>query len=192
MMYARRLFTILALLPCACFALRAHADTTIGSGTFSADDSTFVYNFSPSTSQTYTFATTSFAGGGFIPVLTLFKASGGNPIAFAETDNSDVSLTEALGAGSYVLYLTEDPNVFTSDLATGPLFAGSPTITGDTCGVSGGKFLNVFTAPCTQRTGNYAVTLAISPTATPEPATWLLVLPPLGYLCFSLRRRRIV
>lgn len=173
---------------CSLMVPRAQADPLNASGNFAADNSTFSTSFTTATTQTYTFTTTSFASGGFVPVLTLFNATGGVPIAFAETDNSDVSLTEVLGPGDYLLYLTEDPNVFTTTLADGPLFAGSPTITGDTCSVSGGTFLNVFDG-CSQRTSAYALT-STSVAATPEPATWLLMLPPAALLLLSRRRRQ--
>jgi hypothetical protein len=169
------------------FANRASATPVTYAGTFASDDSTFVLPFSTTSSENFTFATTSFAAGGFVPVLTLFNASGGVPITFAETDTSDVSITQTLGPGDYLLYLTEDPNVFTTTLAAGPLFAGQPNVTGSFCG-GGGPFLDVFDG-CTQQTGNYSVTEnATAVAATPEPASWLLLLPPV-VIAFVMRRR---
>ena len=187
MVCARRLLRIFAFFAfCSPLAFRAHAATLNYSGTFSHDDSTFVVSLSPSTAQNYTFTTTSFATGGFVPALTLFNASGGNPLAFAGTGTSDVSISQLLGPGSYVLYLTQDPNIFGSDLASGTLFAGSPTFTGDLC--TGGMFLDTFNAPCTQRTGSYALTVTSNVAATPEPATWLLVLTPVAFLLAQRRK----
>lgn len=189
MIRARRLFEIVALSVLACSAVHnAHADTTKFTGNFGADNSVFTYGFSTASTQSYTFMTTSFASGGFIPVLTLFNTMGGVPLGFAETDNSDVSFSTSLGAGSYLLVLTEDPNVFETNYAAGPLFAGSPTITGDLCGVSGGKFLNF--VDCSQRTSSYALSVT-STTPTPEPSTWLLVAPAVALL-FAVRYSRSI
>ncbi len=184
MTLTRRLSTILSVLA---FALplvsRANAASVPYVGTFSGDSDVLTIGFSTSTNQQYTFATTSFAGGGFLPVLTLFSSTGGSPLAFAENDTSDVSLSQTLGPGSYLLALTEDPNVFTTTYAAGTLF-NSPTETGDTCNVSGGKFLNVF-AGCSQRTSAYSVTITNTTAVTPEPPTWLLVIPAVGLLFFA-------
>ncbi len=183
MMCTRRLFaTFTALALSLPFASRGHAATTNYSGNFAGDNTVVTIGFSTTITQQYTFSTTSFANGGFVPVLTLFSATGGNPLAFGETDMGDVSFTQSLGAGSYLLALTEDPNVFTTTYAAGPLFS-SPTVTGDICGVSGGKFLNVFDG-CSQRTSSYAVTInsAGSTAVTPEPSTWLLVMPAVALL----------
>ena len=188
MVHARRLFGLLALFTLASpFVGRAHATTMKYSGKFSADDTVVTIPFSTSFSQIYKLSTTSFANGGFVPVLTLFSAAGGDPLAFAETDNSDVSIDQLLGPGSYLLALTEDPNVFTTTFAAGTLFAGMPNATGDTCSVAGGKFLDVFDG-CTQRTSKYAVTVS-STAATPEPASWLLVMPATALLFVALYRR---
>lgn len=190
MVFAKRLLS--ALLFCALGSLsatRLQASPLNFSNTFVNDDDVFQYSFTSSSSQNFTATTTSYAAGGFIPVLTLFNASGGTPLAFAETDNSDVSINQLLGPGSYVLFLTQDPNVFGSTLAAGTLFAGSPTLTGDFFGIAGGKFLNFIDG--TQRTGSYALTVnSVAVAATPEPATWLLLLPPVAF-AFAMRRRSL-
>ena len=158
----------------------------LASGSFPNDDSFFSYSFTTASFGQFTFNTTSYATGGFAPVLTLFNSLTGREIDNAGTGTSDVSITDALGASSYILYLTEFPNVANGRLSDGFLFTGSPTITGDICGVTGGKFLDTTKAPCTQRTANYAVNLTTSP--VPEPPTWLLVLPPVALLIGVSRR----
>lgn len=190
MIHARRLFGLVALLALVSpLAERAYAATTNYSGTFAADNTVFTTSFASASNQIYNFSTSSFAAGGFTPVLTLFSATGGNPIAFAETGVSDVSFSSQLAPGNYILALSEDPNVFTTNYAAGTLFASNPTITGDLCGVSGGTFLNLI--DCSQHTGNYA--FAISSTAvTPEPSTWLLVMPAVALLFVSRYRRQTV
>ncbi len=168
----------------------AHADTfSTKNGTFAADNSVYVYSFNTPTASTYTFTTTSYAAGGFLPDLTLFQ-SNGNFVDFTQNSGlGDVSLSDTLGAGSYLLYLTEFPNEFSgTNLTTGSfLFAGDPTATGDSCNTPGGMFLASNTAPCVQRTANFSVTVDASP--VPEPSTLLLVLPPATLLVGFARRR---
>lgn len=183
-MKSSKYLRLLSLLLLSLAATRASSAATIPvSGMFSADDSSYTYSFTTTASQIYTFATTSYSAGGFLPVLTLFNAFTGKPIDNAGSGFGDVSLNDSLSSGSYVLYLTEFPNVANGNLSDGFLFTGSPAITGDLCGV-GGKFLN--TVNCTQRTGNYALSITNNP--VPEPPTWLLVLPP-AVLAFGLSRR---
>ena len=168
----------------------AHADTySTKTGQFAADNSVYVYSFGTSVTTTYTFATTSYAAGGFLPDLTLFQ-SNGNFVDFSQNSGlGDVSFTDTLGPGSYLLYLTEFPNEFSGNtLSQGSfLFAGDPTATGDSCNTPGGMFLGSATAPCAQRTANYAVTVDASP--VPESSTLLLVFPPAVALVGFARRR---
>ncbi len=188
MVYARRLSVAASLLAfCSCFSLRATASTFNTSGTFAADNSTYEYTFTDPGAAIFTASTSSFATGGFVPVLTLFNDTTGNEIDNNGTGFGDASLNDVLGPGTYDLFLTEFPNVAINNLADGFLFAGDPTITGDSCGVAGGTFYNTATAPCTQTSGNYALSATTAP--TPEPATWLLVLAPAAYMVFSQRRR---
>lgn len=190
MVHLRRLVAILPALALAmALPTQGHAATTIYSGNFAGDNTVVTIGFSTATTQQYTFLTTSFASGGFVPVLTLFGSAGGTPLGFAETDLGDVSFSQTLGPGSYLLALTEDPNVFTTTYAAGALFT-SPTATGDICNVSGGKFLNVFDN-CSQRTGAYSVsvTSAAATAVTPEPSTWLLVMPAMALL-FAVKYTR--
>ena len=170
----------------------AHADTFSTNGTFAADNSSFVYKFATSSTENFTISTSSYAAGGFDPVLTLFSMTTGKPVDNSGTGVSDAMLTDTLGADMYALYLTEFPNVANGNLSDGFLFAGNPTITGDSCGVAGGMFYDTVT--CTQRSANYAlsVTSAATPVAaTPEPSSWLLVLPGMAAIAYSSRRRQI-
>lgn len=164
---------------------QARADSFPVSGSFTADNDTYSYSFSPTSTQIFSFSTSSYAMGGFVPVLTLFNVTTGAPIDNAGTGTSDVFLTDTLGPGSYELFLTEFPNVANGNLVDGFLFAGSPTITGDLCGVGGGTFYDSTT--CTQRTSSYALT-ASSSAVTPEPPSLWLVLAP-AMLLFAFSRR---
>ena len=95
-MTSRRLLSLVSLpLLALCFGAqqKAHASTYTASGTFTTDNQAFFYNFTSTSTETLDFYTTSYGGGanlngtmsmagGFVPVLTLFSASG-NPLGFA-------------------------------------------------------------------------------------------------------------
>lgn len=182
---------------------QARADTYPISGNFAADNSVFDYTFNVATNSLYTFATTSYAAGGFVPYLTLFNSAGtvvgfngasGMCLGSATADKTsgmcdDAYLQSSLTKGTYSLFLTEFPNVATGTLSQGFLFAGNPTITGDLCGVTGGKFLQTDTATCLQRGSNYAGTVTSTAIGvTPEPSSWLMLLPAMGLLVVARYR----
>lgn len=198
--------TALSILALACGAAitpAAHADSTTYSGTFAADNSVFSLPITTTSTQNYTFETTSYATGGFVPVLTLFNTSTGAPVGFDGADGmcgagmtaspstgmcDDALLQETLAPGSYTLDLTEFPNVAVGNLSDGFLFASDPTATGDACGVSGGMFLQADVTPCVQLTDAYSLTVA-SASPTPEPGTLLLCVPvALGLVLVSRQR----
>ena len=184
-----------SLVPCAALAAlgfvsfsRAYADTTPFVGNFSADNSVFTDQFTTTSTQVFNIFTTSYATGGFVPVLTLFGGNG-NIIDNSGPGTGDASLMDTLAAGSYTLDLTEFPNVAIGNLSDGFLLADSPTATGDNCGVTGGTFLDPIT--CAQRSNNYALTVSSSASVTPEPSTWLLLLTGSAALVYTERRRRL-
>lgn len=183
-----------SLVPCVALAAlgfvpfsQAYADTTPFAGTFSADNSVFTDSFTTTSTQAYNIFTTSYATGGFVPVLTLFSGDG-NIISNSGPGTSDASLMETLAAGSYILDLTELPNVAIGNLSEGFLYASDPTATGDNCSVTGGMFLDPIS--CAQRTNNYALTVSSSAAVTPEPSSWLLLLTGSAALLYTERRRR--
>ena len=182
------------LLTCAGLALTggvASATTVPFSGTFMNDASVFSDSFTVTSAQNYTFTTTSYAAGGIVPVLTLFNFTTGKVIDFsgADTGFADVTLTDLLSAGSYVLDLTEFPNSAVGPTLAAGFYPNDPTITGTDCSVSGGMFYNDVT--CTKTTNVYSgtITNTAATTVTPEPSTLLLVLPP-ALALFGSRRRR--
>ena len=190
-------------LPGLAAAYAAHATTITQSGSFTADNSVYSLPFTTTSTQSYSFLTTSYASGGFVPVLTLFSSTGA-VIGFDGADGmckagmtpssstgicDDAFLQETLAAGSYILDLTEFPNVANGNLSAGFLFGSDPTATGDVCGVSGGKFLESDLATCVQRTSNYSLTItnsAVGP--VPEPSSLLLMLPVGAVLALASRR----
>lgn len=173
--------------------LPGHASATTFSGNFSADNSVFSDPFTNTSTQNYTFTTTSFAAGGFLPALTLFDVATGAPVDFSNSGTGDVSIADTLAPGSYDLFLTEFPNVASGNLSDGFLFAADPTATGDACGgsLAGQSFISNATCSSTPLGTNYS--LDVNATAvTPEPATWLLMLPGAAAVMYSARRRRFV
>lgn len=169
----------------------AYAATMTYSGTFTADNQVYSLSLTPTSTTSYTFATTSFATGGFYPVLTLFNTTSGAYISSSDYSGtgSDALLMASLAAGSYTLDLTQFPNTTNGTLGSGFLFDGASNaaFTGDLCGQTGGKFLNSGTTPCTQRTGAYSLNVT-SAAPVPEPATWALLLPGAAMGVVLLRR----
>ncbi len=196
----------------------AQALTVTQTGTFTNDNQVFQYNFTLPSATSISIYTTSYAGGtngdgtmtaagGFVPNLTLFRANGTGITGDGGSGMSrgslradpvtglfdDAYIATSLSAGSYILTLTEFPNVAIGNLSDGFLFASSPTLTGDTCGVSGGKFLQTDIAPCVQRSSAFALNVATpSNVATPEPGTLWLVIPALGAAFFWKRRHSTI
>ena len=164
-----------------------HASTFSTSGVFSADNSTYELTFSVAGATNYSAATTSYATGGFIPVLTLFNDTTGAPIDDNGSAVSDASLSDLLSAGTYDLFLTEFPNVAVGNLSDGFEFASVPNITGQLEGGTG-MFVDDITGQ--QRTANYALT-ASSTAVTPEPSSLLLMLPGAAAVMYSVRRRLV-
>lgn len=178
----------------AAVAPLAHADTFSQTGTFAGDDSVYTLNFTNSGFQTYTFSTSSYAAGGFIPVLTLFNSTG-QILDNNGTGTADATLMDTLSAGNYILTLSEFPNfvangssVDPNNIAAGYEFYGDPTITGELAGEGSISFVDDITGQ--QRTNVYALS-GSSVAATPEPASWLLVLPPAVALAYMSRRRKL-
>ena len=200
------------LLLCLGVREKASATTFTDTGSFTTDNQVFETTFNVATASTYSLYTTSYGGGtnlngtislagGFVPVLSLFHANGtivaaegasGMCGGSAKVDNAtkmcdDASLTLGLTSGSYILALTEFPNVAINNLSDGFLFASDPHATGTACNVSGGTFLQSDVSPCVQRDGKYAVNVT-NASAVPEPATWALMLPAAGVLFFAGRQ----
>ncbi|HEX4750457.1 MAG TPA: DVUA0089 family protein [Bryobacteraceae bacterium] len=168
------------------------------SGGFSQDDNVQLYLFGVSAPSTVMLQTWSFGGGtdaagqkiaagGFATALSLYSASGAEALVGYTTSWScppanvdaasvlgcgDAALNESLGAGYYVLAVTEYynlPNGLT--LSAGFSEAGQGNFTGpNLCGATGG----FFDADCDQRRGNFEVDIvgANSASAVPEPATF--------------------
>jgi hypothetical protein len=189
----------------------ARAISVTQTGTLAADNSVFTYNLTVTITQSYVLWTTSYGGGtnldgstsasgGLVPVLTLFSASSGNAVNFdgadgvcmgaAHTDSStgmcdDAFIITTLPAGSYVLDLTEFPNVAIGNLSSGFLFSSDPTATGDTCGgaSTGHMFVQADLSACPQRTSSYTLNIA----NVPEPASFWLGVPVILVVLFRKR-----
>ena len=179
----------------------AHAASVTETGTLAADNSVYTYNLTVTAATEYLMWTTSYASGGFVPVITVFSSQSGNVVANDGADGTcsgfdkkdattkmcdDAYIAAFLPAGNYVIDLTEFPNEAIGNLSSGFLFSSDPTATGDVCGTAGGMFLQADVAPCVQRTDAYSLNL----TSTPEPATLWLVLPAVVFSLIRLKAAR--
>jgi len=163
----------------------AHASNTF-SGIFSADDDQAAFLFSLNSPAVVTIVTSSYAAGGFAPVLSVFGPpafgpgdpsligtnSGGQPCGVRSVNpTTGVCLDALLGfdsvlnsnqlgtlsAGSYLVILTQQANTPNGpDLASGFAFDGQPNFTAIP-GVNDGPFVDP-TNPNITDTGNWSVT----------------------------------
>lgn len=168
------------------FACLGHASSLPATGVFSADNSFVESTFSLTAASNFSAATTSYATGGFVPVLTLFNDTTGMVIDSNGSAVSDAMLSDVLSAGTYDLFLTEFPNVAVGNLGDGFLFAGVPDITGQLYDGGTGMFIDDISGQ--QRTNSFAVS-ASTTAVTPEPSSLLLMLPGAAAVMYSVRRR---
>ena len=177
---------------CLLFAGMAAANPITYQGTFSADDEHVSVPINLIGSGTLTAITSSWALGGFAPVLTLFGGAGGYQQAVGSMrtcgpgsgnpDSAtgfcwDANLTTSLTAGNYLLVLTQDDNLANGDtLADGFSQDGTPNYTSlNYLGVSSGPLcINV---DASQRSSNFAMTVDVALNqvgAVPEPGSLAL------------------
>lgn len=207
-----RSFVLVTICLAAMPAAKASSFTSTGS--LAADNSVYSHTFDATTTQDFTFFTTSYGGGtnadgthtsagGFVPVLTLFSSTGsvlafgggdgtcnGSAVADATTGIcEDAYFTQMLDPGSYTLDLTEFPNVAIGNLSDGFLAGSDTHFTGTSCDGSDSMFLQADLAPCVQRTANYSVNITSASTSpVPEPPTWILILPAAAIALFGRRQ----
>ena len=185
-----RFFTIVAA---AFLVSSASAATVSFTGNFSADDDKQIFHYNVLNQGSVSVSTTSFATGGFIPVLSLFDPAGN--FLFLDSgyaNNTDASLNWVSNAGTtYTIVLTEYDN-----FPNGLLLSDGFTEDGQgnfTTALSG--FPGPFRDPLgTQLSGNWAVTFSsadptLEASPVPEPAAALLAGPGM-LLLFWLRRKR--
>lgn len=176
---------------CLCATGWATAAPTYYTGTFDSDDARFVINFDVASSATLNAFTTSYAQGGFAPVLTLFGAAGGNQqVAGSASDAGscaagsgefcwDAKFSTILQAGSYTLVLTQDNNFANGEqLTDGFAQDGFTDYTSVfNLGYGGGKCIN---ADATQRSCDFSLTVDLVLAGTdadgtvPEPGSLAL------------------
>lgn len=162
------------------------------SGTVNLDSDYAVVNFDLSAEETVTMETTSYAQGGFDPLLTLLgPLSGGVYAVIAENDDKffptilDSYIQRTLGPGSYQLIVTQALNQLNGSSAPPLVFTKSGNYTNVDYGCAQGQFCDFNQ----QSRGNFW-SLAISsvPTNVTEPET--LVLMGFGLAGMIVSRRR--
>ena len=192
---------------CLLFAGMATANPLTYQGTFSADDEHVSVPINLAGSGTLTAITSSWALGGFAPMLTLFGGAGGyqqdvgsaricGSVGSGSPDTAtgfcwDADFTASLPAGNYLLVLTQDDNLANGDtLADGFSHDGTPNYTSlNYLGVSNGPLcINV---DASQRSCNFAMTVDVALNqvgAVPEPGSLALF----GLAGLALRARQAV
>jgi hypothetical protein len=184
---------LLASLFALTLSLGASAGTAHHSGSFAQDDDTFSVGFTLLAGETVLADTSSFAAGGFAPVLSLFDAGGqllqldvGSSHSCSGTGSFcwDAHLAASLTAGNYRLVLTQDGNTpLGPTLADGFTMTGQPDYTGlNYLGQPGLHFINV---DGSARTGDWA--FALQAASVPEPGVALMLAAGLGLLAWRRR-----
>ena len=162
----------------------AYAGDFTFSGLFKSDDQVAIYKFNVTDAgNPVTLTTTSFATGGFDPILSLFREADGAFIA----DNDDISfpndrdslISLNLNPGSYLVALTQSDN-----FAVGPNIIDGFIRQGEG-NYTGGPFLDPTAG---QRTGSFGIALqnVSAAVAAPEPASVAFVA--LGALALAMGR----
>jgi hypothetical protein len=159
------------------------ASTMSFTGVFSADDNVVLFQYSVPTTDIVTIATTSYATGGFSPILSLFDNTG--TLVFTNdgySNNSDALITwNSIAGETYTVALTEYDNFpFGPTLADGFQEQGNGNFTAQppfNPPLSGGFYLP---GPV-QLTGDWAVSFSSAAVlsaavAVPEPGCGLLML----------------
>jgi hypothetical protein len=186
------------LLTGLCGARVANSASFSFTGLFFQDDNVRLYAFTLSSPGSVTLETWSYGGGtdaagqmvpggGFDTDLTLFSSSGslvdltfaGSGCPPGHTDLAtglcgDSLLSQSLGAGKYIVALTEYPNTANgTTLSSGFLEDGQGNFTGPAICGTAGSFLDL---GCNQRNANFELDIvgAASATLVPEPASVVL------------------
>jgi hypothetical protein len=167
-------------------------------GSFTADDQVQLFYYSVQTTGEVTVSTTSFAGGGFSPILTLFDSTGA--YLFDEDgygSNSDAIMSwNSVAGAQYIIALTQYDNYANQpNLTDGFMRDGQGNYTAEppfNPEVPGGSFL--LPGP-EQRTGNWAVQFQAADeleleASIPEPSTLVTVAGALIFTAWVGRRQR--
>jgi len=187
---------------CVCVSPHAAQASTIAfSGTFTQDNGVFQLVVDVPVPSTFTAQTTSYATGGFDPILTLYAPSGAFLLSNDDRDFFSGELDAfieplTLLAGLYTLVVTQSPNFGATTLSGGFDFDGTPSFTFQIC-IDFGACDPSAPPPCDSfvdflgncRGNNFAGTFEITQvdTAVPEPGTIALVAS--GIAGLLMRRR---
>jgi hypothetical protein len=170
------------------FGTHAQAAVFSFNGSFTADDNEQFLSFTQGALSPVTLQTSSYAAGGFDPIVAVFDATG---VLVAQNDDGigvppdpstgaalDSLLTVSLGAGQYLVSLTEFENfALGPTLADGFVESGHGNFTSALFGCGAPSFCDVTGAA---RTSEWALTIsgqAVTAAATiPEPSTVALLI----------------
>ncbi len=179
----RSIYPVIAFITMALASAQSVGATTL-TGSFSSDDQLVELTWTTPVATTLAAYTTSYASGGFVPVISLFDQPTGNYITFDGGDAScsngiikdpatgmcdDAYLSQRVAAGSYRVVLSEFYNLPNGNFGDGFSEAGAGNFTAGACNASG-AFWQVDVNPCIERTGHYSLHVN-SATPVPEPVT---------------------
>jgi hypothetical protein len=173
-----RTSSVLALACLFASASAASAAVITFSGTFGVDNDVVYFRYSIDNPGEVTVSTTSFAGGGFSPILTLFDSSGVYQSQHSGYgSNSEATLVDwpsSIGGEEFIITLTQYDNfALGPNLSDGFTYDGQGNFTSVNSPFPGGSFL--LPGP-EQRTAEWSIEFS-SPDATlyavqvPEPST---------------------
>lgn len=135
------------LLGCLLAAAPTASAVTIGfGGSFTADDDVQLFYYHVATLGPVSITTTSFAGGGFSPILTLFDSTGLFQYEAYSSGEASISLWNSVADELYIVALTQWDNQAVAsqtfgNLSEGFLRDGQGNFTGENSPTPGGSFL---------------------------------------------------
>jgi hypothetical protein len=194
--------TIFFVIIFLCAASPAFPATITFNGVFTSDDDVQTFQYRVQNTGLVTISTTSYATGGFEPVLTLFDGAGNfqffdDGSAHTPAGDAVLSWTASLANQDYIIALTQydnyaNGNFIGGNLSDGFVEQGNGNFTADlpfNNPVPGGSFLLPGGG---QRTGSWSISFTSadpSLTVVPEPGSGVLLLAGAGLVAWKRSRK---